>query len=130
MACCPFLLCVACCWGCARVLTSSHLLGHAACAGKRRGRRHFNPWTPEVQQQLATVLRSVLASPTVPGPPETDVAALPPRLAKLAADLSASAAVEQLQGMSVALPNAVGLLQVRCALSVAVAALPPCLPAG
>lgn len=42
-------------------------LGHQsrrACAapgaGKRKGRRQYNPWTPELQQQLATVLRLAL----------------------------------------------------------------------
>ena len=43
-----------------------HLLLALSCpappfgAGKRKAGRHYNPWTPELQQQLATVLRLAL----------------------------------------------------------------------
>jgi hypothetical protein len=47
------------------MLLGRHLLPcygppHHADAGKRKAGRHYNPWTPELQQQLATVLRLAL----------------------------------------------------------------------
>lgn len=41
--------------------------GAAAGPVKRKGRRQYNPWTPELQQQLATVLRLALRCGGVAG---------------------------------------------------------------
>ncbi|PRW58999.1 putative histone-lysine N-methyltransferase ATXR3 isoform X1 [Chlorella sorokiniana] len=83
----------------------------AGGSGRRKGRRGYNPWSPELQQQLATVLSAALSGPTSPGPPQDEVAALPPALSALAGHLRSSQAGEQLQSMGASFSNAVGMLQ-------------------
>ncbi|KAL4445829.1 hypothetical protein ABPG77_009028 [Micractinium sp. CCAP 211/92] len=88
--------------------------GSAALGKRKTGGRHFNPWTPELQQQLATVLRLALRSQE-PGSarlPKEEVAQLSPALASLAGHLHSSAAGEQLQSMGTTLGNVVSMLQV------------------
>ena len=87
--------------------------GEGAGGGGRRKARAFNPWTPELQGQLATVLRAALAADPEAAPPAEEVEALQPALAKLAGHLQASAAAEQLRAMGATLAGAAATLQVR-----------------
>ncbi|KAL4859889.1 Histone-lysine N-methyltransferase [Chlorella vulgaris] len=76
---------------------------------QRKGGKHYNPWTPELQQQLATVLRSTLGGPatvTDEAPP------LPQALANLADHLRTLQTGEHLQAMGATLSNSISMLQV------------------
>lgn len=89
-------------------------IGGAALGKRKTGSRQFNPWTPELQQQLSMVLRLALRSPGagLTRLPSEEVAHLSPALASLAGHLHSSAAGEQLQSMGTTLASVVSMLQV------------------